>query len=118
MLLVASNLRAPSAARSNHPSHVGSSVTPSVPTLLGRNLGSINRDSCAPIGNKARVKKYGCGSASGDNHAATALRAASGLLLAATSARNSGATAFRNGAGTNHAIRISLAVRGVSAKVA
>src|SRR5258708_37170221 len=99
--LIPSTLRAPSAALSSHPSHVGSSVTPSAATLLGRNLGSINLDKSAPTGNKARVKKYGCGKVSGDNHAATALRAASGLLLAAIRTRDKASIAFRIAAGMN-----------------
>jgi len=45
-----------SATRSNHPSHVGSSVTPSCPTLLLRYRASIKRPS-SDGGNNSRVKK-------------------------------------------------------------
>ena len=54
----------------------------------------------------------------GATGAAIALRAASGLLLAAITVRSGGATAFRSEAGTNHAIRMSRIIRGVSANVA
>ena len=50
-----SSLRASSAVRSSQPSQVGSSVTPSAPTVLGRNRGSMTRSSC-PGGKSVRAK--------------------------------------------------------------
>ena len=46
------------------------------------------------------------------------MRAASGLLLPAITVVSNGATAFRSGAGTNHAIRINRIICGVSVNVA
>src|SRR2546429_2112563 len=73
----ASSRRASSAALSSHPSHVGSSVTPSRLMVLGRNRGSMIFSNL-PGGKSVREKKYGWGSESGETQAAAALPPASG----------------------------------------
>ena len=105
-----------SATRSSHPSHVGSSVTPSCPTVLLRYRASI-RWLSSDGGNNSRVKKYACGSASGINHASLALRAPSAELPWRSNELTSGALMRRNAPGTNRDASSRRASLGVSANV-
>src|SRR5690349_23031137 len=79
--------------------------------VLGRNRGSIMCSSF-PGGKSVRAKKYGCGRASGETQAATALRPASGEPPLPASAATRNLVNFLAAAGTNQAVRISLASRG------
>src|SRR5262249_50305039 len=97
--------------------HVGSRVTPSDPTVLGRKLGSISFDSSVPTGKRARVKKYACGRASGHVHAATAFLVASAVCCRATRVCKTEDKALRRGVGQNQAARISLSILRVLPKL-